>query len=62
MNRPLAKSKFGGGKGDRTPDLLIANQPLSQLSYAPKNCNNNDPIVKDYNSQSQGDISFYKKD
>ena len=27
--------KFCGGKGIRTPDLLIANQPLYQLSYAP---------------------------
>ena len=26
---------FGGDKGDRTPDLLIANQALSQLSYIP---------------------------
>ncbi len=27
----------GGDGGDRTPDLLIANQTLSQLSYAPIN-------------------------
>ena len=27
--------KFGGAKEDRTPDLLIANQSLSQLSYSP---------------------------
>jgi hypothetical protein len=26
---------FGGAKGDRTPDLLVANQALSQLSYDP---------------------------
>ncbi len=26
---------YGGDKGDRTPDLLIANQALSQLSYIP---------------------------
>jgi hypothetical protein len=26
----------GGDKGIRTPDLLNANQTLSQLSYAPK--------------------------
>jgi hypothetical protein len=25
----------GGGKRDRTADLLVANQTLSQLSYAP---------------------------
>ncbi len=28
----------GGAKGDRTPDLLIANQTLSQLSYSPTSC------------------------
>ena len=27
--------KIGGGKGDRTPDLVIANDALYQLSYAP---------------------------
>src|SRR6056297_1580455 len=26
---------FGGGKGIRTPDLLLARQALSQLSYTP---------------------------
>ena len=26
---------FGGGEGDRTPDLSVANAALSQLSYAP---------------------------
>ena len=25
----------GGGRRDRTDDLLLAKQPLSQLSYAP---------------------------
>ncbi len=27
----------GGGKGIRTPDLLIANETLYQLSYTPTN-------------------------
>ncbi len=27
---------FGGDRRDRTADLLIANQSLSQLSYAPR--------------------------
>ena len=27
----------GGAKGIRTPDLLIANETLYQLSYSPKN-------------------------
>ncbi len=27
--------EIGGGKGDRTPDLLHAMQALSQLSYTP---------------------------
>ncbi len=26
---------FGGAKEDRTPDLLLARQALSQLSYGP---------------------------
>ena len=29
-------AKAGGGKGIRTPGLLIANQPLYQLSYTPE--------------------------
>src|SRR6266849_455156 len=33
--REFKNPKFCGGKGIRTPDLLIANQPLYQLSYAP---------------------------
>lgn len=28
--------KDGGAEGDRTPDLVIANDALSQLSYGPK--------------------------
>ena len=28
-------SGFGGAEGNRTPDLLIANEPLYQLSYDP---------------------------
>ena len=28
-------AKPGGAEGDRTPDLLIANEALSQLSYGP---------------------------
>ena len=32
----LAKrAEVGGAEGDRTPDLLIANEALSQLSYGP---------------------------
>ncbi len=26
---------FGGAEGNRTPDLVIANDALSQLSYGP---------------------------
>ena len=29
-------SKIGGAEGNRTPDLLIANEALSHLSYGPK--------------------------
>ena len=32
---PLGRSEIGGGKGIRTPDLLIANETLYQLSYTP---------------------------
>ena len=31
----LLRAKTGGAEGIRTPDLLIANQPLYQLSYDP---------------------------
>lgn len=31
----VLKEKFGGAEGDRTPDLVIANDALSQLSYCP---------------------------
>lgn len=30
------EGKRSGAEGNRTPGLLIANQPLSQLSYSPK--------------------------
>src|SRR3982750_3554311 len=30
--------KSGGGERDRTDDLLLAKQALSQLSYTPDNC------------------------
>ena len=29
------KAPSGGAEGDRTPDLVIANDALSQLSYGP---------------------------
>ena len=29
-------AKVGGAEGSRTPDLLIANEALSQLSYGPR--------------------------
>ena len=32
----LLLREIGGGKGIRTPDLLIANETLYQLSYTPK--------------------------
>ncbi len=31
------KTEFGGPDQDRTDDLLIANEALSQLSYGPGN-------------------------
>jgi hypothetical protein len=35
LRSPLGSAKTGG-KGIRTPDLLIANETLYQLSYTPK--------------------------
>ena len=35
--RSVHKREHGGDKGSRTPDLLLARQALSQLSYAPGN-------------------------
>jgi hypothetical protein len=32
----LKRPKAGGGERDRTDDLLVANQVLSQLSYTPE--------------------------
>ena len=32
---PLCTTMQSGAEGDRTPDLLNANQALSQLSYCP---------------------------
>jgi len=31
----IERSAVGGAEGDRTPDLIIANDALSQLSYSP---------------------------
>jgi hypothetical protein len=31
----VAKTKAGGAEGNRTPDLVIANDALYQLSYDP---------------------------
>ena len=33
--RLILASKYGGAEGIRTPDLLLAKQALSQLSYSP---------------------------
>ena len=35
VNLPPAIAGGRGAEGDRTPDLLVANQTLSQLSYSP---------------------------
>ena len=31
----ISREKFGGAERDRTADLLVANEALSQLSYSP---------------------------
>ena len=38
MSLEYLGSKAGGAERDRTADLLIANEALSQLSYSPKPC------------------------
>ena len=35
VKHPLYQDFFGGGKRNRTADLLLARQALSQLSYTP---------------------------
>ena len=35
MAGPIPRARAGGGKRDRTADLLLAKQALSRLSYAP---------------------------
>jgi hypothetical protein len=35
QKRTILSVFFGGAEGGRTPDLLIANEALSQLSYGP---------------------------
>ncbi len=39
----IVKENFGGGERDRTDDLLVANQALSQLSYTPDQSFNGGP-------------------
>lgn len=35
MENQVLTKHHGGAEGNRTPDLLIANEALSQLSYSP---------------------------
>jgi hypothetical protein len=44
---PLAASSYGARRGDRTPDLLITNQLLYQLSYAGLKTGTKDERAKD---------------
>ena len=37
-------AKVGGAEGNRTPDLLIANEALSQLSYGPAKSQRKPPL------------------
>lgn len=36
LRRGLLREVLGGAEGNRTPDLLIANEALYHLSYGPK--------------------------
>ena len=49
--------KFGGGKRDRTADLLHAMQALYQLSYTPEwwRIRDSNPGHKDYDSSALTD-------
>lgn len=38
--------KTGGAEENRTPDLMIANHSLSQLSYSPKIYSNNKKLFE----------------
>jgi hypothetical protein len=44
----------GGARRDRTADLVIANDALSQLSYGPAKCNDNAAVAS--NSRQVGAI------
>src|SRR5262249_32804481 len=43
-SRSGAAAKAGGAEGNRTPDLLIANEALSQLSYGPRRATGLHPL------------------
>ena len=43
------RARSGGAEGDRTPDLIIANDTLSQLSYCPRR-----PVCCGNRPESQG--------
>ena len=54
--QPIANSLYNhGAEGDRTPDLLIANEALSQLSYSPKVASRS--AMKDEKSTGRGPTS-----
>ena len=44
----LNNYKFGGGERDRTDDLLVANQVLSQLSYTPEYISDFRLVIPDF--------------
>jgi hypothetical protein len=50
----VLKGKIGGARRDRTADLVIANDALSQLSYGPAKRNDNAAVAR--NSRRLGAI------
>ena len=48
---PGIKLEFGGAGRDRTGDLLVANEALSQLSYSPTDIS---ILAAENNSRKQG--------
>ena len=54
---PGREGKFGGASRDRTDDLIVANDALSQLSYSPTKVGCQPPIAPGERSA----LSLYKE-
>jgi hypothetical protein len=43
LQEPISRHEPGGGEGTRTPDPMVANHVLCQLSYTPSEITNGGP-------------------